>query len=313
MKFISSIWKSLYDVQWYEERWLKMSFGAVLRRYMRLFYFLVVVAFLLVTVPLMILLAEDKIRRAWQRVNNVVSTLYPDDLILQVSQASWVVSNATGPTIITLAQAQAAIWNPDEVDPDARKNFLVIDTSEDAPTLDEYDTYVLVKNSTLEVMSEEWKNDIYPIQDMLIWAGVSPTETIVVNQDVIVSTIQSAVENIIAMRRTLWWGVLLGILIFCAFIALFVWLFVAIVMFIHWTLVYLISKTIKGWLTYEQSYSMASSAYTVPFLIYLIYPSFWGRVIITGIISFFVMKRMQQKKNNTVIDVSEKTTDWNLS
>jgi hypothetical protein len=57
-------------------------------RYMRLFYFLIVLAFLLITIPLMILFSKNKIIRGGEMVSSTVNKLYPDELILQISQAS---------------------------------------------------------------------------------------------------------------------------------------------------------------------------------------------------------------------------------
>jgi hypothetical protein len=44
----------------------------------------------------------------------------------------------------------------------------VIDTSDEKVTLDEYDAYMLIRNDTLEIMSDESKTEIYPIKDMLM-------------------------------------------------------------------------------------------------------------------------------------------------
>jgi hypothetical protein len=57
-------------------------------RYMRLFYFLIVLIFLVVTIPLMILFSKNKIIRGGEKVSSTVNKLYPDELILQISQAS---------------------------------------------------------------------------------------------------------------------------------------------------------------------------------------------------------------------------------
>jgi hypothetical protein len=172
---------------------------------------------------------------------------------------------------------------------------------------------MLIRNDTLEIMSDESKTEIYPIKDMLMWAKVWETDTLVVTQDVLSSLIQAWTTKLSETRWMIWWWVLVWVLIGGLFAAVFAGLFVAIMLFIHGTLIYLLSKAISWWLTYAQAYSMAGWIYTLPYILYFFYPSFWGWVLITLVIAFFIMKRMQQKKNNTVVDVSEKPTDWNLS
>ena len=225
--------------------------------------------------------------------NEVAIQLYPSWLVLDISAASWVTTNSSGPTIISMNSITNIFsWTKFMMGQKNKKeentsyaNLLVIDTIW-TWSIESYNTVALLNNTQLIVQANRNEKRIYEIaQEMKDAADIHITPELVQNKiNEFSDNIKNNVDSIMRFSYTMISIFWIFILIFGSF---FIGLFAAISLYLYAGIVWIMSKILKTEYSYKQAYSMSVLGFTLPFCLLL--ASTRVRILVLCIIVWRVM------------------------
>ncbi len=263
---------------------------------MRLAFFIMMLFGILLIIPVALILTTGRIASWVQKGSSIAQQVYPQDLVMEISATSGVVTNSTGPVFIPL---NSFGWNMgrmmmDEAlsgknDNDYRgrdmqgvENLLVIDTNATPTMIDEYKTAALLTKDSLVVKNNQHETRIFAIQDALQGSAEKVVLTSWSVQEKITSIGNTIVEN---KNSIVWTTYLLGFvfgLIFAIILSFFIGLFTALFLFLYAIVLRLLAKAMKKNYTYTESYSFAAAGFVLPFLFFA--ASWWFKAALLAFI-----------------------------
>lgn len=305
MEFFKSLWKSLYDVQYYHTAWQQYTFWKAVWRYTRLFFLISIILGVIGIVFLSKFLTKENIVNVTNTSKDIAIQLYPSWLVLDISAESGVVTNSTGPTIISMNTIKNIFsWTEFMTDKDYKKeesknydNLLVIDTVT-TWTVESYNTILLLTKTQLIAQANKNEKRIYEIAEAMKGSpAIHITPEIAQSKiDELANRIKDNAWVIIKSVYTIISIIGLIILFFGSF---FIGLFAAISIYFYALIIWILSKILKTEYSYKQIYSMTVLGFTLPFC--LLFASVGLRVLIICIIVWRVMYLHNKKTNKDTI------------
>jgi hypothetical protein len=287
---------------------------------MRIFF---LIFFILGTIGLLLfshLFTKENINTWTGVAKNAALQGYPSGLVLDISAASWVVTNASGPVVFSkdmivelfswakfMSMYKNSMNNGWSKETNMHKwydtngmnpyeNILVIDTASTG-NIESYNTMALLTKTQLIIQARANEKRVYEVA-----SAMQGQPAIHITPESAKISIESAANNVMSNSDKIT-GVVYTFIAITLLIALiigsfFVWLFSAIVLYLYALIVRLVSKALQTEYTYQQAYSMSVLWFTLPFL--LILSSTWFKIILLCIIVGRVM--YLHKKRNTKKD-----------
>jgi len=309
MKFFSSLWRSVYDPTLYRQVGSSYNFGDAIWRYMRLAMLVFGVIALVAMVPLAIAFGPGKVQQLWGKVRTAILAAYPAGLVLDISQASGVVTNATGPVIIPMTVFDNAKMSNGDVDAQYT-NFLVIDTEATPDMVENYKTAILVTNTVMVIRNSQQG----AIRMIPLTSSMETGQELHITSGVVETMITKAEAFLVANKSAIMIGAVIGGvvggLVMLALVGLVIGFVAAIMIAVYALVVWLVARMIWVKQTYAHAYSRSIIGYVLPCILGWI-PGLeitrWMQVVILCVIvgrMYYISREDKTLMKTQVVDAS---------
>lgn len=267
-----------------------------------------------------------------QQGTAIARQAYPQNLAMELSATSGVVTNSTGPVFFPLSafggkkviivdedmkNQTGATMEDMEARSDKKRddfggveNLMVIDTLATPTQIDSYNTIALLTKDALVIKGgNKAETKLFALKDVLKDAPGSINITSGVVEEKITALGNAIVNNKSSIMGTTYAMIAVFGLIGAVIGSFFIGLFTALALYLYAIGLWLLSKAMGKNYTYMQSYSFAAAGFVLPFL--FVAASWWFKLailcLIVGRIWYLQSKKLDHDAHTvaTVIDAEE--------